>query len=241
MDLLIVKLGTTTNPLQYFTNSKLLIPGDFLGDSIFEMSIPERIKLFIRLNYIKNSEPDLLSNDDLFEEYMKNLYYFNSNQVEKLISLYDNVEQAIYQWNGTAKLGGGFINLDLKRQQSTYKVSHKLDLVPAPHNTNERQSGPLVRFVKSINLFFSIKSESEKFGVNVDYDLYQLLRKINKGYRPNKVDKSNHINFTQVVNKLTNYNAQDKDVIIQQFHGERHKKFKLSYNPGFNVFQFEEV
>lgn len=99
----------------------------------------------------------------------------------------------------------------------------------------------LENFSNTLVTSFQVQPDSKIFNLEIDFSLFQLIVKINKGYRPNRVDKSIHVKFTQFVNALINCKSETKELIIQAFNGETRHKYKLSFIPGFDDFQFSET
>lgn len=241
LDHLIIEMGTTADPGSYFIRHGLLLPEDRLYSVLSDVPVLDRIKLFIRLNYILGVGPAFFSEDRHYQAFMQHLYNFHAGQVSRLITLYRNVQKAIFEWNGAVRLEDGYLNLDIGRQQSNYRLSQKVRLDLAPLGNREAREGTVERFSNSIVLGFKLNGGEETFQVKLDYGLYRLLMGINEGYRANPIDKSNHVDFKQFVHRLSSHQAQEKEVLIHEFHGERQRRFKLSFTPGFDVFQFEEI
>lgn len=240
-DELVIKMGTTSNPNSYFFDNDLLTTNDPLTKNLADMLVFERIKLFIRLNYIKGKAQKLIQLDTVYYEFMKNLYFFHGHHTSKLFTLYQKAQKAIFQWNGMLKLEEDYLNIDIGRRQNRYRISQKVKLELRPEEIKTSITGPINRFSSTITLGFKVIESTETYHVKVDYGLFALLSSINLGYRANLIDKSNHVDFKQFVSKLSSSGAQNKDVIIQNMHGVKHEKFKLVFTPGFNIFHFEEI
>ncbi|WP_020597299.1 DNA phosphorothioation-dependent restriction protein DptF [Spirosoma panaciterrae] len=241
MDQLVIKMGTTSNPNSYFFDNKLLTTDDPLTKNLADMLVFDRLKLFIRLNYIKGTALELIQLDTVYYEFMKNLYFFHAHHTSKLFNLYQKAQKAIFQWNGMLKMGEDYLNIDIGRRQNRYRISQKVKLELRPGEIKTPVSGPINRFSSTITLGFKVMESPETYYVKVDYGLFLLLSSINLGYRANLIDKSNHVDFKQFVSKLSSSGAQNKDVIIQDMHGVKHEKFKLVFTPGFDIFHFEEI
>jgi DNA phosphorothioation-dependent restriction protein DptF len=238
LDEMIIKLSTIAAPALYFKNSNLLDSTDPLLDQIADLTINQTISLFLRLHFFNKS---LTNQDEVFKSFLKNLYDFNSGKKRELLNLYKQVSYAVYQWNGTTRSEADYINLDIGRKQSTFKISQKLQLQYAPMTVHIPNNAVLNKFLKTINITFQVQGHNKNFSLEIDYPLYQLIGKINKGYRPNRIDKSIHVKFTQFVSELVKYESETKELIIQEFNGENRRQFKLAFIPGFDDFQFTEA
>lgn len=238
LEMLMIKIGTSTLPSEYFNKHRLLQTDGFTYRLIPLLDIRQKLQLFLRLHYLLRTDDQLATSDLYFNDFLKNLYWFNSGELKSLLPFYNQVQQAIYLWNGTAGAGNDYINLNIGRKQSIYKVSQKLQLTPVPVILGKSEDGSLQKFTDFLLAGFKISSYDEKFQLEIDYNLYRLIRQINEGYRPNRIDKGIHLKFSQFVDKLIKYQSQLKELVIQEFTGEIHKKFKLQFTEGFDYFQF---
>lgn len=242
LEMLLIKLGASNTPGEYFSRYRLLPPEGMMERLIPFLETRQQLQLFLRLHYLLRRADELASADPYFRDFLQNLYWFNTGQVGELLPFYNQVRQAIYQWNGTAVAGDDFINLNVGRKQSVYKVSQKLQLQPAPPDMGKAPAGVfLQKFAAFLVAGFRVSAGGKPLELEIDYNLYQLVRQINAGYRPNRIDKNIHLKFSQFVTDLIRYESQFKELIVQEFTGEVRKKFKLQFTPGFNHFQFSEI
>ena len=239
LDEIIVKLSSTTEPSVYFEKLNLLEVDDVLFANLNKLTTKQRIQLFLRLSFIHGGFG--LMEDTNFNGFIKYLLDYNRGNTRNLLPLYRMVSNAIYQWNGTTKLSADFINLDIGSKQGAYKVSRNLHLEFVPVALNTASAGKLNRFMDSLTLRFSVQNHAEKyFELGIDFLLFQLVVLINKGYRPNRIDKDTQVKFSKFVNEIIRYKSETKELTIQEFNGETRKKFKLTYTTGFNTFQFTQ-
>lgn len=240
METVMIKLGSGTKPVGYFIEHQLTTADSWLADLIPALSTKQKLQLFMRLYYMLHGADALSDRDFVFESFIKNLFWFNTGDTTKLIDVYSQVKQAIFQWNGTTGAEKEYINLNIGRRQSTYKISQKLQLVESPFTKKTNNAATLEKFADFISVQFKIGTFDQPFDLEVDYNLYRLILFINQGYRPNRIDKGIHIKFGQFVDSLIKYESQEKELVIQEFVGETHKKFRLQYNKGFKYFKFIE-
>jgi DNA phosphorothioation-dependent restriction protein DptF len=239
LDEIIVKLSSTTEPSTYFEKFGLLQVNDVLFIHLNKLTIQQRIQLFLRLGFIHGAFG--LMDDPTFNGFVMYMLDYNRANTRNLLPLYRMVSKAIYQWNGTTKLSAEFINLDIGRNQGAYKVSRNLNLDFVPIEVNITHAQELNRFMDNLTLRFSVQNHSERyFELEIDFLLYQLVVLINKGYRPNRIDKDTQVKFSKFVNEIIAYKSETKELTIQEFNGETRKKFKLTYTAGFNTFQFTQ-
>ena len=96
------------------------------------------------------------------------------------------------------------------------------------------------KFPSYINMTIMKKKHPEcKATISIDYDLYKMLKMVEKGYRPSAKDNNRFINFTSFVNKLSEYSNYDEEVTIQCLGKDEYKEYNLSRG-GFG-YSFSEV
>ncbi|TCD28636.1 DNA phosphorothioation-dependent restriction protein DptF [Pedobacter psychrodurus] len=238
LEMLMIKLGTSSSPVNYFLQYNLIPEDGIFSQLIPLMDIKQKLPLFLRLHFLLKSDLGGGVNDDYFRDFLHNLYWFNLGDFIKLLPLYEQVKYAVYHWNGTA--AQDHINLNIGKKQSAYKISQKMELDPSPVDIGKSTSQEMQKFCEYLLVGFKISPEGYS-ELEIDYNLYRLIRNINKGYRPNRIDKSVHLKFSQFVERLTKYRSQTKELTIQEFTGEIRKKFSLQYTPGFEHFKFIEI
>ncbi len=203
-------------------------------------------KTFIRLLFFTGNTSDQYFNDTDFDEYMDCLYAFNKSDFKKLLGLYKNVSGAIYKWNGKAggKTTSNLINTFIGQRQNKYRISTELSLEPKPRDVhlviNENNEEDIVyKFLQYLRVAFRSKSENRE--IDIDYRLYLLIRKINRGYRPNQFDKSDFINFSNFIDELMSDVLGDKNLFFRESNHSTHRIFSLTHNDSFGIFKFKEI
>jgi DNA phosphorothioation-dependent restriction protein DptF len=239
LDKLVTKLGKTGTPLKYFLNYGLLHNSPQLTTSIENIDVYERIKLFIRLNYLLQSNTELINKDETFVEYNRILYSYHSGDKTGIRPLYNNMMNAIYHWNGTTKNSNRSVNIGVGKDQTAYKITHELVLEFSPVVQNQSNTPSIYRFVKFVPISFKIKNDNTIFDSTVDYSLYKLAVDMNTGYRVNLVDKREHLDFSKFVDRISHHQSSTKDLTIQVFRGQIQETHTLKYDAGFDTFQFE--
>ena len=200
--------------------------------------IDSLINMFIRLNIFIPRE-NLNLDDKIYLEYMKNLYYWNIGERRKLANLYNNVKVAIYNWNG--EVSDGRINISVGKNQMRYKISQKLNLSADLSNIKVNGSEELLKFNPSLIIGYKSEDKGTNYKIDIDFNLYELLMRIKDGYRPNKNDKYNYINFVEFINKIQKLGSQNKEIYIDDKQGLGVSNYKLVYNQEFEVFEFKST
>lgn len=169
--------------------------------------------LMVRVQTIDNES----STDDIYTEYLSDLYLFNAGKGKKLGSLYGKVEKAVTQWCGSDEDG----NLCLNDNNSTFllyenvKFEENLDYVPKVGENTELQ-----RFIPSIIVAFD-GSEGDKIVLDIDYALYEMICKLNKGYIQTADDRNSHADFISFVNRILQSGSLTEKVEIVSVDGRR--------------------
>lgn len=200
--------------------------------------IDSLINMFIRLNIFIPRE-NLNLNDKIYLEYMKNLYYWNIGDIDNIENLYSDVKVAIYNWNGEAL--DGRINISVGKNQMRYKISQKLNLEADLSNIKVNESEELLKFNPSLIIGYESEENGINYKIDIDFNLYELLMRIKNGYRPNKNDKYNYINFVEFINKIQKLGSQNKEIYIEDKQGLGVSNYKLVYKQAFGRFEFKST
>ena len=199
----------------------------------------ELLKLFIRSYYICGKNKLFSLRDDVYEEYMNALFYFNKGDKLKLKKVYENVKNGIIKWNGEADKK--YMNIFIGRNQTKYKISEKVELKADTSNLSKNDDNDLKKFIGNLNLQYKDENSNNTYKIDIDYSLYQLLVKVNEGYRPNKNDKNHFIKFIEFINKLEETGSQNTELVITEKNREKNKKYKLEFDDEFETYRFVEI
>lgn len=136
--------------------------------------------------------------EEIYNQYLSDLYLYNAGNGKKLRNLYNMVEGAVTQWCGCDEEGNLCLD-DRHRGYSLYeKVEFKpnIDTLPKPVETDELQ-----RFIPHIVVTFEDKKDGI-ISLDIDYALYELLYKLNQGYVQTADDRNNHADFISFVDRI---------------------------------------
>ncbi|MGL4912621.1 MAG: DNA phosphorothioation-dependent restriction protein DptF, partial [Romboutsia sp.] len=195
----------------------------------------EIINMFIRLHvFIPKGSLNL--DDEIYLSYMEALYNWNKGERKKLTNLYKDVKEAVYNWNGESQ--DGRINISAGRNQMRYKMSQRLNISPDISNLKNNPSEELFKFNPSLIIGYKNEEKGKQYKIDIDFNLYELLMRVKDGYRPNKNDKYNYINFVEFINKIQKLGNQNKEVYVEDKQGLGLSHYKLVYNEDFEVFEF---
>lgn len=199
----------------------------------------ELLKLFIR-SYLICGIGNLLSlRDEIYDEYISALFYWNKGDKAKLKNVYNNVKNGIINWNGEADKDN--INIFVGKNQNKYKISERIQLKADTSNLNKFNENDLKKFISNLILQFKDENGDNTYKIDIDYNLYKLLLQVNNGYRPNKKDKNHFIKFIEFINKLEETGSQNELIIFTEKNREKNGKYKLEFDQEFETFRFMEI
>lgn len=185
------------------------------------------MKLFIRLlSLTANDKHHEIFKDDTYREYMKYLYHSNRNDREEMKKILTFVKESIYRWNGT-KLEENQIHLLLGNKQSKYILYEGLEVIGDLKRDDSEKGDKLEKFNKTILVSYKVKGRDSKFNISIDYSLYELLKKVEKGYRLNRRDKNNFINFMEFVENLQKSGSHNEKIYFDGKFGNQNISYEL--------------
>ena len=197
------------------------------------------LKLFIRSYYLCGKGDLFNLKDEVYEEFIKYVYYWNKGDKRKLQPLYVNLKDAICKWNGQADKNQ--INIFIGKNQVKYKVSEMLELKADTNNLPINDENKLDKFLTNIEINYKGSGLNESCGIEIDFPLYELLMRVREGYRPNKKDKNQFIKFIEFINKIEVAGSQKSELIFTEKNQEQNKKFRLEFDEEFEIYRFMEI
>ncbi len=218
------------------SNLKKFSTTDFTENSSLPLK-QELLKLFIRSYGIFGKRALFDVKDQLYYDYMKNLYYWNCGDKIKLREAYNIVKQAALNWNGSSDSDEMLITNSL---QTKYKLSQKVEIKQSLDNVVHRKESEVERFSNTLYMNYVSEKSGQKFEIEVDYSLYSLLNKIVEGYRPNMKDKSINVKFSNFVEKISHVGSMSETLFIKEKIGNKDINYKLEFSSDFG-YTFEVV
>jgi len=80
------------------------------------------------------------------------------------------------------------------------------------------------------------KQNSERYFFELDFSLFSLLKKIRKGYRPNKQDIQNALQFNELHEKIIKSAEKNNKILL--LHKKTNAMYEVS-KPRFSTAKFE--
>ena len=180
------------------------------------------------LNFFGNEEIIELFTKESYKDYIYYLMNYNNGNIRNLRQLRNEIESAIFNWKG--KLNDNYICIDdLEKfkiaKPFNLKLENDIDLSIKESNIN--------RFKTSLLLKFRVNN-SNKIELNLDYSLYEVITKLNKGYKPNKSEQKDLLLFNEFIDKLISATTTDKYLV---YNLKEDIKFNLENDMGEYVFE----
>ena len=155
--------------------------------------------------------------DQMFTNYISDLYNYNIGKTPKLSNLYSDVEKAVTCWCGSEDDDNICID-DSHKSFLIYesiKFDPYLDNVPPQTNTEELQ-----KFLPFIVAEFQYENNSP-IHLDIDYSLYELIKKLNSGYVQTAEDRNNHADFISFISKILKTGSSDESITILSETGQK--------------------
>lgn len=238
IDGLVIELNTITDwdsKIKEYIEDEVFVSllKPFLSKSdLTEHSFNLFFESFIRMAFLTNKDFSNKLKDVSSINFLKNLYYFNSGNKKEIKAFYDEMKSAIFKWKGSPKKD--YIYLDKPNEK--YRLAQKLELRPTIEHLVPATNDILDTFKSSIILAYHGGDSSKKIFLEIDYQLYELLFKVQNGYRPNKRDEEDAIKFIEFLEKLMNFGEKQKELLI---FFPRDKRFYTIKRDSFDAFVFE--
>jgi len=216
-----------------------IVLGDIRSLNLLTESVKNHVvDTIIRLLYLIGDEfTTKVFSDESFKQFMIYLYYFNTGQPKEYKKLFDEIKEAVFNWNDYPRDGYIYLNERLEN----FKVAEKLELKSSKAGcceTNKKEV--LERFKTNINIGFEIQIKNSKEILELDYQLYKKIVDINNGYYASKNDKEEAVRFVEFVDKLVALGNMETELLIEDKIDK--KIFRLIYENDFDEeFKFERV
>jgi DNA phosphorothioation-dependent restriction protein DptF len=202
------------------------------GTALTGYSFDLFFKTFIRAAYLTNQQFSSKLEDRHYNEFIKNLYYFNVGEKEPIIKFYGDIKSAIFNWKGSPQKEYIYIN----KPDEKFRLAQKLVLKPTVSHIKTNTEEVLYSFKSSIMIGYHRGDQTTREFLDIDYPLYELLMKVEDGYRPNKKDVEDAIKFVEFIDKLMTFGEKKNELLI---HYPNDKKFYKIKKDDFERFVFE--
>lgn len=237
-DQLAVNLNTLNNwaPIieEYIQDeiSKKWLAPIITDNNLINHSFNMFFEFFIRLSYLVNKEFSSSISTNSYKDYLNNLYFFNVGDMQRIRRVYEEIKYAIFKWKGSPKKDYIYLN----KPSEKFRLSQKLNLSPSVDHLTERTETSIDTFKTTIVLGYRGDEDSDNIYLEIDYPLYQLLRKVQAGYRPNKKDSEDGIKFVEFIESINKFGNKKNEMLV---HFPQDNRFYIVKRDDFGAFVFE--
>lgn len=189
-------------------------------------------KSLIRLSFFLSERVKGVFVDETYNQYLFYLYYFNIGSKSGIKSLFTLLKESIFLWNGKPK--NDYVYIDKSNQD--IQVAQFLNIKPYVEHLTTSEQGVLNRFRLTIQVAFGDENKLNPVFLEIDFPLYKMLIQLFKGYRPNKKDKEDCIQFVEFIEKVMKHGNKEKELLFVNL--QSNKSFKLVYDEDFEEFTF---
>lgn len=184
--------------------------------------------ILVRIEAIKGT----VKADEVYNQYIKDLYYYNLGEIPKLAQMYDLVEKAVIQWCGCES--GSTICLDESHEGFTLyediKFEPYLDDMDA-----KKYATTLEQFIPFIVVKFENQKTKDIIALDIDYSLYELLYKLKQGYVQTADDRNNHADFISFIEKILKTGSAEENILVVSEDGRKASIERTKFGYRFKV------
>lgn len=185
------------------------------------------------MNYQYLSENAFLQKDEIYNGFIRDLYYSLAGEKAKLKSVYTSVKDAIYAWDGI--YGDDLICID--DTDNNYSIletlSIKSDVLPG------HQADEFYQFSPTIAVRFRNEAGTDGVIIKLDFSLYKLIMEMKAGYRPTAQDRNTHTEFVSNIREISEFGSKKRKIMIVSKKPNIAKKF--IFEDGEFGFAFKEI
>lgn len=210
MDVAATRFHSLDNVYEAFSEATSTTPYERLNETtkiaVLGGIKPELKKLvyrfIVRTKEIKG-EYHTSRQQELFSEFIKDLYYQHSGNEKQLKRLYESTKKAIMGWDG--QFDSDYICIDDSNER--FWVVEQLMIQPAIFKSNSVGEDEILRFSTNIRIRFKQVSGSDlkTAEIDMDYALFEMVSAMREGYRPTIQDKNKHADFVCFVQRLIEF------------------------------------
>ncbi|MEH7303091.1 DNA phosphorothioation-dependent restriction protein DptF [Neobacillus drentensis] len=187
----------------------------------------ELSELLIRASFLYDSHLKESFKDTVYENYMKFLYAYNTNNGRNLLDLYFEVEKSIYHWKGSPT--NGYLYLD--EEGNSIRIAEPIQIKKEMVTIENEPQEIIYRFTPTLFLGFRCAPYKQIHQVEIDLPLYEMIGKVLHGYRLNRKDRENSIQFIKFIDSLLPFGQQQEEILIKDVKTQF--MFRLEYEEFF--------
>lgn len=190
----------------------------------------------IRLVYFNDRSKFGLEDKD-YNDFIQYLYASNKGDIKGIKEFYLMVIDACQRWNGNPNEKKTII-IELGARQKNYRILKNFNPVPDLNN-KQTDDDILKRFIPQLSVNLKSHKNAPTQTLFVDSGLLTLLNRVNKGYRPNKLDKNSYVNFINFLNMLIESDVESEQIKIDEVNIGKSIDY-LFHKDSFGGYKFEK-
>ena len=195
------------------------------------------LHLYIRMCKLLSIRQDILPQDKEYSDYMKYLYLWNIGMHQQLVTLYKGIGRGILSWNGAA--GKNEMQLQTVNSVSEYHLYQDISLKIVTSDPYTEEADVLYTFRDEIKLKYKVNGTQIISDLDIDFNLYTLLKQVIKGYIPSLVDKRVNVRCVDFINKISRGGSKMETLTIKNLTQKSAREYVFEYDTAFG-YLFEE-
>ena len=237
--------------------------GRFLKEDIKELSSPFVLRLTERMSQLADEKAENYSSyeqkvkrfaftmykrsrgfiglneeDELYTSFMRDLYYRNRGYKSGLKDIFKEVKTAIYMWDGSIESDG--IRILSSKRHKSLGIYEPVEIKYYLKGLVDSEKETLERFVPYLSLEFIREGANMPVRLDMDFNLYVMIKKLNHGYIINQEEYRKNIAFQGFIEKLISEdNGEEKELIFEDTSSGKLVKYRLVYNTDFEEYEFK--
>lgn len=198
---------------------------DWIWDYIDDvLPLSDKVGLLLRIKYLFNHS-DPIFNDDSYLGYLKLLTSVRKNEMDVIREFFKQVKEFIYKWNGSPKSNYIYTYIDA---QNNFGVAVPLKI---DFKGISEQNFDVVIILKNA-------ATNEPNKLIIDYDLFELIHRVNDGYLLKKKDRHQFVNIATFIQKITKSDRASEETLIGRINDD--KFYQLTFD-GLGQVEMEEL
>lgn len=182
----------------------------------------------------------IIDQDEIYVQYMKDLYYRNRGSKRQLVTIFKEVKAAVYKWDGSTESEG--IRILSSKRHKDLGIYEPIVIKPYVKQLEDNEQDELDRFLPYLGISFVREGSEHPIRLDMDYNLYLLIKHLNEGYLNNEEEYRKNIAFQGFIEKLlSEQNQEEKELVFEDTSNGELTKYKLVYNTEFEYYEFRVI
>lgn len=179
----------------------------------------------------------MVEQDQVFASYMKDLYAINRQYKIGIKDIVKDVKEVIYKWDGSVDSQG--VRITSSKKHKELGIYEPIAIRPQVSGMVDSGKEEIEQFITRIELKFIREGSSEEVTLDIDYDLYELVKKLSQGYVVGEEEYKRNINLQLFIDKLLSQGEEDKKkLVFEHIASGELKRYELKYDSDFEQYEF---